>query len=457
MGWMPASRTWRWRVGAMVSMGVAASALVASRAPAAQSVTPNNSPTVTNGPADGSVTTSTTATFAFTYPAANVTFRCALDGDEYRTCTSPKAYTGLGSSRHTFVVAAVLTGGNTRGPSVRRTWTIDRNPPTVTTTFPANNSRYNAAHWAAGCAPVGICGTAIDATSVASVSVSVQSLGTFKYWNGSAFASNPAVLLPAAGTTTWKFAFARPADGTYNAKAVATDGLGNASSGGSRTFMIDSTPPPAPIITIKPDDTINATTASFSFTKPIDPKAPGDNNTDHTGVRMQCALDAATPSECEESTRYNNLSLGQHCFNVYAIDRVGNRSTPRTYCWFVVTNTGFTISGDAASGVAPGSPGPVDVRFTNPFSFALKIVTLNATVSSTKPGCANSNFRVVTVPAAVLNGMSLAPPGSSSLSTLGIADPTKWLQVVMDETNRNQTVCLGATLKLTFTGTATKP
>ena len=457
MGWIPASRMWRWRLGAMVTISVAASALVASRAPAAQSVTPNNFPTVTTGPAEGSATTSTTAAFTFIYPTTNVTFRCSLDGEEYRTCTSPRTYTGLGSSRHTFDVAAVLNGSSSRGPSARRTWTVDRNPPTVTTTFPADSSRYNAAQWAAGCAPVGICGNAADATSVASVAVSVQSLGTFKYWNGTAFASNAAVLLPAAGTTSWKFAFARPPDGTYNAKAVATDGLGIASAGGSRTFMIDTTPPPAPTITSKPDDPTTSTSASFSFSRPTDPKGPGDNNTDHTGVKTQCALDSANPSDCEESKRYNNLSLGQHCFNVYAVDRVGNRTTPTAYCWFVVTSTGFTIAGNAANTVLPGRPGPVDVRFTNPFPFAIKILTLDATVSTTKAGCANSNFRIVTVPAAVLNGMSLAPPGPSSLSSLGVTDQIRWLQVIMYEQNLDQTRCLGAELKLTFTGTATKP
>ena len=78
---------------------------------------------ITAGPADGSSTSSTTATFAFSSDTAGVAFRCSLDARKLRSCTSPKAYSSLSLGTHTFKVEAVSSGG-TAGAPASRTWTV---------------------------------------------------------------------------------------------------------------------------------------------------------------------------------------------------------------------------------------------------------------------------------------------------------------------------------------------
>ena len=76
------------------------------------------------GPSDPS--SLRTATFAFDAEprATGTTFSCALDGTDFRLCTSPWAYTNLAPGQHTFRVQATNTSGNT-SPVAHLEWTID--------------------------------------------------------------------------------------------------------------------------------------------------------------------------------------------------------------------------------------------------------------------------------------------------------------------------------------------
>lgn len=82
--------------------------------------------TITSGPGNG---TATNATFAFT-ATDNVGVAgvdCSLDGSTFSICASPKAYSGLGATSHTFVARARDAAGNLGSASW--SWTI--NSPTV--------------------------------------------------------------------------------------------------------------------------------------------------------------------------------------------------------------------------------------------------------------------------------------------------------------------------------------
>ena len=51
-------------------------------------------------------------------------FKCALDGKDYASCTSPKRYPNLSDGDHTFSVKAIDAAGNADNTPAQRTWTI---------------------------------------------------------------------------------------------------------------------------------------------------------------------------------------------------------------------------------------------------------------------------------------------------------------------------------------------
>jgi hypothetical protein len=95
------------------------------------------SPTITAGPA--ALTASSSASFAYSGPEANLGYRCSLDGAAFGACSSPTSYSGLGQGDHTFAVRAVDAAGNT-GASTSRTWRVDTvaPPAPVLTAKPAD-------------------------------------------------------------------------------------------------------------------------------------------------------------------------------------------------------------------------------------------------------------------------------------------------------------------------------
>jgi hypothetical protein len=68
--------------------------------------------------------TSTTAEFLFHANEAVRGFACSLDGGAFVPCTSPKEYTGLTSTSHTFKVRATDVAGNVDPTSAIRSWTV---------------------------------------------------------------------------------------------------------------------------------------------------------------------------------------------------------------------------------------------------------------------------------------------------------------------------------------------
>jgi hypothetical protein len=78
---------------------------------------------ITSGPAEGSSTTSKSATFSFS-SEANSIFECKLDSAAFSACSSPKNYTRLAKGSHTFRVRATDAAGNTDASPDSRTWTV---------------------------------------------------------------------------------------------------------------------------------------------------------------------------------------------------------------------------------------------------------------------------------------------------------------------------------------------
>ena len=343
------------------------------------------------------------------------------------------------------VLVAVLTGAQWRfggnNPIVARVLGAqakkpDVTPPAVSISFPANNGVYGPSTWAGV-----VRGSASDATGVNNVEV--------RLGNGAWVA--------ASGTTSWSWPLSLPtAEGLYTVAARATDTASPAaitSNPVSATFRVDRTAPTtAPIFTKTPDDVTFETRAQFNY---LHGEAP---------VTFECALDGATPMACAPSgIEYKNLSAGTHHFTVIAIDAAGNRSPAASWSWTVLLKKVFGISGSPIGPLYPDKTVPLDLRISNPYNFAMQVLTIDVTVkTSSADGCpVADNFEGPLTGRFTLSTPAVVPASSGAfLTDLRPSPevwPADWPSITMKDTSANQDACKNATFTLSYSGTATKP
>ena len=192
-------------------------------------------------------TSSTSASFEFSADEPGSTFECAIDGGAWVSCTSPKAYAGLGDGGHTFEVRATDPAGNTDGNPAAFNWTIDTVEPTSTATFPANAaatplpSGTPAARPPASAAPTPTRVSA-SSTSRSPSAAAPATTGTAPASPAPARSGTTPPSPPVTGRTTSTPADF-PADGSYTVRLRARDDAGNTESASSRTFTYDATAP----------------------------------------------------------------------------------------------------------------------------------------------------------------------------------------------------------------------
>ncbi len=90
---------------------------------------------ITNGPVDGTSSTTATITFAGSdneSPGYQLEYECRIDDGAFTACTNPVTYTGLSIGTHTVQVRALDLGGNVDGTPASYTWTIVLGAPDVT-------------------------------------------------------------------------------------------------------------------------------------------------------------------------------------------------------------------------------------------------------------------------------------------------------------------------------------
>jgi hypothetical protein len=258
-----------------------------------ETTTPPPTPTITSRPANPS--NQTGATFSFTDTQAGVSFLCQLDGSGFSACSSPKTYSGLSQSSHTFSVKAQDAAGNQSG-AASFTWTIDTTaPPTpAITSTPANPTNQTSASFS-------FADTEADVTF-------------FCQLDGSGFSacSSPKTY---SGLTP----------GSHTFSVQAQDPASNQSGVASFTWTLDVTAPPTPTITSTPTTLTNQTSASFSF---IDAEA---------GVSFLCQLDGSAFTACSSPKTYSGLTQGSHTFLVKAQDPAGNQSGAASFTWAIDT------------------------------------------------------------------------------------------------------------------------
>ncbi len=84
-------------------------------------------------------------------------------------------------------------------------------------------------------------------------------------------------------------------------------------------------------ISLAGNGTTNSATAKFSF-------YGSDDKTVGSNLRFECSHDESVFSECTRPITYSDLSVGEHAFEVRAIDKAGNIDpTPAKFTWNVIS------------------------------------------------------------------------------------------------------------------------
>jgi hypothetical protein len=216
--------------------------------------------------------------------------------------------------------------------------------------------------------------------------------------------------------------------------------------GGVGGFPPPPPPPPVPVITSQPEATTTSRSASFTFTD-------GEQ-----GARLLCRRDDGSFSECASPKSYSSLALGTHRFEVEAVDEVGNASAPAGYTWTIAktveaSGKSFTITGNAAGPLAPGTSQPLRITVSNPNSVAIEVTALAASVASgsSKDGCDGpANLQLTQSNVSGSNPLTIAANGHVELPSGAVSAPL----VLMRDLPTNQDACKSASFTFTYSGSA---
>ncbi len=239
------------------------------------------------------------------------------------------------------------------------------------------------------------------------------------------------------------------AAGAHTFKVAAQSGKSDLSSSAVYQWsVVDTTPPPAPVITKRPDPATFDDNASFTYTD------------SESGVAFSCKLDTNAFSPCASNgITYKKLPAAQHTFTVVAFDKAGNQSAPISYTWTIAPAGTFAISGDVNKLFVPGGNQYLNLTLNNPFSYSIAVSGITVTVphdlkrnGQVVAGCVGTdNLSVVQ-----FAGPSTVPAHSSkTLADLGVLEQQR-PNVKMLNTSANQDACKNTTFTLSYKGTATK-
>jgi len=311
-------------------------------------------------------TTSNDPLFAFHATEAGSSFECRLDAGAWAACTSPRSYTNLSDSPHTFAVRATDPAGNLDPTAATRDFTIDTGfPDTVIDSGPAAISndndpsftfhatepgstfecRLDTGSWAVCTSPRGFTdvpdgahafevratdpNSNTDETPAShdfTIDTTPPDTGIVAGPSGLTNDNDPVFEFASQDGATFECrlddgvwaactsprGFTDLPDGTYSFQARATDPAGNTDpTPATREVTIDAT---APAVTIDsgPDGLTNADAPAFTF------------HATEPGVVFQCLLDAGAWVGCGSPKDYPDLPDGDHSFAVRASDPAGN-------------------------------------------------------------------------------------------------------------------------------------
>lgn len=231
-------------------------------------------------------------------------YLCKIDHQPAVSCTSPTSITTVGDGAHTFQVAAIDAAGNSSN-FISYTWTVDATQPSVRITkgpMPLSSDPRPTFEFVGSDRDTVLTQflCQIDQTPATSCASPMQTVAL--------------------------------GEGQHTFTVKAKSSTGKLSSPATYSWIVDVTAPTVSL-TRKPDPRTNSTTADFAISV--------SDNFENT-VTVLCALDGATLASCTQTPSYNQLSDGNHQFQVVAKDEAGNSSAVTTYIWFV-DNTPPTI------------------------------------------------------------------------------------------------------------------
>jgi hypothetical protein len=247
-----------------------------------------------------------------------------------------------------------------------------------------------------------------------------------------------------------------------------------------------SSHPLQPRLTEYPDRVTTAVDARFDSVQPGRPPAlavPGKP------LRLECRLDGGDWERCRLPTRFTDLDLGQHRFDVRAVNSAGRFGPAATFVWRVRRDpvkresypapepapparspapspeppvpppalpeggAPFTIEqvGELED-LFPGEPAQaLSLRLTNPNPVAIEVIALTFSFAADPPGCsAAENFIVVPSDASTSTPVAIAAESSIELPAQGVSPP----EIAMRELPVDQNACQGAPLELKLEGEA---
>jgi hypothetical protein len=275
---------------------------------------------INGGPANGSRTTNTFASFSLT-ANESASFQCKLDapsgGGVFGPCGSSPGYTSLADGTYTFSARGVDNVGNL-GPAVSRTWTVDTQPPDTTITG----------------GPFSVSSSNSPTFGVASS----ESNSTFECkLDGGAW--EPC-------TSTKGYTSLSEGEHTFRVRATDATGLTDATEA-VRTWTVDTVTPDTSI-TSGPSGDTTSTAATFEF------------SASEPGTTFECKLDGGSWESCTSGKTYSGLAAGPHTFLVRATDAAGNADQSEAVRSWTVTST-------PPGGTPPGgTPPPGSADTTKP-------------------------------------------------------------------------------------------
>ncbi len=315
---------------------------------------------------------------------------------------------GVSGSYGYRVVAHYSTAWTATSNELTVSVVVDTSAPTTTLSFPLDGATYSALGFSVGCLPIGLCGTATDATGVAVLRVSVQKAGG-GYWTGTDFSGFSELFLDAnllaagATSTGWSLPLPASLDGRYTVHVQARDSIGNDSAPtttSAATFVVDVVASSTTLTTTpaSPDGTNGwFRQSSVGFALSATDPSPG------SGVAaITYALDGGAAQTY--SGPGSIAAQGDHTLAYWSVDGVGNAEAPNT-AHVKLDN----VSPATTIALAPSTPNGSNGWYTASPTFSLSATDATS-------GVATTHYRIDAGPTAAYAGPVAVAEGQHTVS-----------------------------------------